>query len=92
MFTEIFCFYHEILCCEYSLELPHQGDSNEYWYSTCYYFIDRKDTPTLSPFDSRTGAMIYSQWLELPMSRSNFYADKLQFKLAIPGSAARHAT
>ena len=26
----IFLFYHEIVCCVYSLELPHQGNSNEY--------------------------------------------------------------
>ena len=25
-----FFFCHEIVCCVYSLELPHQGDSNEY--------------------------------------------------------------
>ena len=23
-------FYHEIVCCVYSLESPHRGDSNEY--------------------------------------------------------------
>ena len=27
---EIFLFYHEIVCCVYSLESPHRGDSNEY--------------------------------------------------------------
>ena len=26
----IFLFYPEIVCCVYSLELPHRGDSNEY--------------------------------------------------------------
>ena len=25
-----FLFYHGIVCCVYSLELPHQGNSNEY--------------------------------------------------------------
>ena len=25
-----FLFYHEIVCCVYSLESPHRGDSNEY--------------------------------------------------------------
>ena len=25
-----FLFYHGIVCCVYSLELPHWGDSNEY--------------------------------------------------------------
>ena len=27
---EIFLFYHENVCCEYSLEMPHSGNSNEY--------------------------------------------------------------
>ena len=30
VFREIFLFFHEIVCCVYALELPHQGDSNEY--------------------------------------------------------------
>ena len=25
-----FLFYHGLVCCVYSLELPHRGDSNEY--------------------------------------------------------------
>ena len=27
---EIFLFFYEIVCCVYSLESPHRGDSNEY--------------------------------------------------------------
>ena len=27
---EIFLLYHDIVCCVYSLESPHRGDSNEY--------------------------------------------------------------
>ena len=27
---DFFLFYHIIVCCVYSLESPHQGDSNEY--------------------------------------------------------------
>ena len=27
---EIFLFYYESVCCVYSLESPHRGDSNEY--------------------------------------------------------------
>ena len=27
---EFFLFYHENVCCVYSLESPHRGDSNEY--------------------------------------------------------------
>ena len=30
IFREIFIFYHEIVCCLYSLESPRRGDSNEY--------------------------------------------------------------
>ena len=30
IFKELFLFYHEIVCCVYSLESPHQGNSNEY--------------------------------------------------------------
>ena len=30
IFREIFLFYREIVCCVYSLESPHRGDSNEY--------------------------------------------------------------
>ena len=29
-----FLLYHGIVCCVYSLELPHQGDSNEYTHQT----------------------------------------------------------
>ena len=30
IFNIFFLFYHGIVCCVYSLELPHRGDSNEY--------------------------------------------------------------
>ena len=30
IYRENFLFYHEIVCCVYSLESPHRGDSNEY--------------------------------------------------------------
>ena len=30
MIKEIFLFYHEIVCCVYSLETSQRGDSNEY--------------------------------------------------------------
>ena len=30
IFREIFLLNHEIVCCVYSLESPHRGDSNEY--------------------------------------------------------------
>ena len=31
---KIFLFYHENVCCVYSLESPHRGDSNEYTQSS----------------------------------------------------------
>ena len=66
-----FLFYHGIVCCVYSLESPHWGDSNKYTKHTII-----KDFPKLSLFASWTGAMINSQWLELPMSRTIFYGPK----------------
>ena len=30
VFRDFFLFYHGIVCCVYSLELPHRGNSNEY--------------------------------------------------------------
>ena len=30
IFRDFFLFYHGIVCCVYSLESPHRGDSNEY--------------------------------------------------------------
>ena len=30
MCKELVLLYHEIVCCVYSLESPHRGDSNEY--------------------------------------------------------------
>ena len=39
-FKEIFLFYHNIVCCVYSLELPHRGNSNEY---TQYTIIVQKN-------------------------------------------------
>ena len=34
IFRDFFLFYHGIVCCVYSLELPHRGDSNEYTHHT----------------------------------------------------------
>ena len=45
--------------------------------SKTYIFIDyKKDIPKLSPLASKPGAMIDSQWLELPMSRTNSIVPK----------------
>ena len=48
---KIFLFYHEIVCCMYSLEFPHRGDSNEY---TQQPLLSRrlKTIPKVSPFAS----------------------------------------
>ena len=70
-----FLFYHAIVCCVYSLESPHRGDSNEYTQHTIIV-ENRKDFPKLSLFASWTGAMTNPQWLELPMFRTNFHGPK----------------
>ena len=59
-----FLFYHEIVCCVYSLESPHCCVENQ------NYFIK------LSLFASWLGSMINPQWLELHMSRTIFYGPK----------------
>ena len=57
LLREIFLFYYEIVCCVYSLESSH-------------FVEDRKHFSELSPFASWSGAMIKSQWFELPISRT----------------------
>ena len=63
------------VCCVYSLESPHQGDS---YVETLHTIIllDREDILKLFIFASVPGAMINIHWLELPMSRTNFYGPK----------------
>ena len=41
-----------------------------------YCVENRKDFPKLSSFASWPGVMINLQWLELPLSRTNFYGSK----------------
>ena len=65
----MFLFYHEIVCCVYSLESPDQGNSNEY---TQHTIIVKK----IKNNPSWPGIMINPQWLELPMSRIIFCAPK----------------
>ena len=50
-FGKFFLFYHEIVCCVYSLELPHQGNSNEYTKHTIIV-MEIKKIPKLSLFAS----------------------------------------
>ena len=66
IFMDFFLFHHGIVCCVYALELPHRENRVE----------NRKDFPKLSLFASWTGAMINPQWLDLPMSRTNFHGPK----------------
>ena len=79
IFRDIFWFYHAIVCCVYSLESPHRGDSNEYKQHTITQHTiteDRKKNPELSPFASWPGVMINPQCFELPISRRNFHGPK----------------
>ena len=41
-----------------------------------YFIQDRKYIPKLYPFVSSPGAMINPQWLELPISKTNFHGPK----------------
>ena len=42
MIEDILFFYHEIVCCVYSLELPHRGDFNDYTqYSIIFWKIEK---------------------------------------------------
>ena len=59
----------------YTLESPHWGNSNEYTQHTITV-ENWKDFTKLSLFASWNGAMINPQWLELPMSRTNFHGPK----------------
>ena len=52
-----------------------KSDMNKYCFM--YHCVEnRKDFPKLSLFASWTVAMINPQWLELPMSRTNFHGPK----------------
>ena len=64
-----------MVCCVYSLESPHRGDSNEYSQHTIIV-NEIKKIPKVSLFASSPGSMINPQWLELPMSRTNFHGPK----------------
>ena len=70
-----FSYFIMQVCCVYSLESPHQGDS---YVETLHTIIllDREDILKLFIFASVPGAMINIHWLELPMSRTNFYGPK----------------
>ena len=71
IFQGNFRIYHVSVCCVYSLESPLRGDSNEYTQHTI--IEDGNDIPKFSPYASWPGVLINPQWLELPISRTNFY-------------------
>ena len=71
VFRVIFFFYHEIVCCVNLIEEILMST-----YSVPLRVEDRKDVSKLSPFASRPGARINPQWLELPISRTNFQGPK----------------
>ena len=65
------CFIRKNVCCVHSFELPHRI------HSTYHYFKeDRNNILKLSPVASGPDAMINPRWLELPVSRTNFYGPK----------------
>ena len=75
-YWEILSFYHEIVCWVYSLELPHWGNSNEYTQHTIIRKKIKKLSLNYSPFVSCPSPRINPQWLELPISRTNFHGPK----------------
>ena len=53
-------------------------------HSPYHHFIEgRKDIPILSLFSSWSGAVLHPQWLELPVSRTNFYGPKVVWAIEI---------
>ena len=70
MFKEIFLFYHEVVCCVYSLESLHRGNSNEYTEHTIIVYKIENKFPKLSRFTSWPGSTFNTQWLELPLFRA----------------------
>ena len=76
-------FYHEIVCCVYTLESPHRGNFNEYSQNTILMSTrnilllkSREKKTKLSPFAYLPGVIINPQWLELPISRTNVHSPK----------------
>ena len=59
------------LCCVYSLESPHRGDSNVYTQHTIIV-KEIKNTPQLSLFASWPGTMINPQWARTTHVSNNF--------------------
>ena len=60
----------------YSLESPHRGDSNEYPQYNIIVKKLEKMFQNYRHFASLSGVMINLQWLELPISRTNFHGPK----------------
>ena len=71
-----FCHFNMKLYVVDSLELPHQGDSNEYTRHTIIIWKIKKISLNYSPLASWPSARINPQWLELSVSRTNFHGSK----------------
>ena len=73
IFKEIFLFYHEIICCVYSLESPPRSDSNEYTQHTI--IVQKIETISLN-YRHLLPDLAPLLTLELPMSRTIFHGPK----------------
>ena len=83
IFRDIFLFYNEIACYVYSLESPCRGDSNKYSQHTIFVYKNKKKKISikylhllsdLAPWIILSGSN--PQWLELPISQTNFQGPK----------------
>ena len=64
-----FSFLLNMACCVYSLESPRWGDFNEI---TQHAFMLKK-IKKYSYYATWPGALVNPHWLDLPLSRSNFF-------------------
>ena len=87
-----FSYFIMKLYVMYSLESPHQGNSNEYTQHTIIVKEMKKKIPKLSLFASWSDTIINPQWLELPMSRKIFCGPKdvraIEVWLILPHTSA----
>ena len=62
-----------MVCCVYSIESPHQGDSNE---CTQHTFMLKKIKKKYPYYATWPGIIINTHWLKLPLSRTYFHGSK----------------
>ena len=74
IFSDFVLFYHEIVCCVYSLEASSR--LFEWAHPTYNFCVENRKIPKLSLFATWFGIRINPQWLELRMSRTMLYALK----------------